>query len=190
MLLSLPVSLNREEQNTLLKSPNRKTAVGVRDTLLMNFILNYGLRLYELIHLEWEDLNLDGKSLIIIESNGTARRELVLRLADVKLLQDWYRYQSRKRGRSVFVFTTLSGRKMPGAYVESILKRHARRAGILKRISPHTLRHIFAVDAYKKTGDIEKVSKLLGHKYLSTTEEYLTIMDARVSPSQLRWLRD
>ncbi len=184
----LSVVLNREEQNCLLKTPNHDTATGLRDLIIINLILNYGLRLFELRSLRWENLNFSKNNIYIPKSRGAKSRLLQLRLADHKLLTKWKDTQI-KYCSSKLVITTLSGNIMTGSHIQSSIQRYAQRAGISKRVSPHLLRHIFAVDSYKKTGDVNKVQLLLGHHYLSTTKEYLQIVDTRVAPSKLKWLK-
>ncbi|ACB84694.1 tyrosine-type recombinase/integrase [Natranaerobius thermophilus] len=185
---TVPVALNREEQNSLLRVPERNTVMGLRDLIIMNLILNYGLRLYELRSLRWDNLDLHANMIYIPKSKGSFGRKLQLRLADYKLLNTWKDTQNQYFSTS-YVITTLSGNVISGSYIESILQRYSQKAGISKRLTPHILRHVFAVDSYKKTGDLDKVQELLGHRFRSTTEEYLKIVDTRVSPSKLKWLK-
>ena len=79
--------------------------------------------------------------------------------------------------RPAYVFSTLRGRKLQHRYVQEMVRRCARRAGIAKRVTPHVLRHTFATDLYRKTGRILLVQKALGHSDLSTTMIYTHVYD-------------
>ena len=78
------------------------------------------------------------------------------------------------------MFTALEGKPLGHRYVQRMVDRYARKAGIDKNISPHTLRHSFATDLYRETSKIRLVQKVLGHSDLSTTMVYTHIHDPEV----------
>ena len=69
------------------------------------------------------------------------------------------------------------GNKMNPRYIQDMVKRYAKKAGINKDISPHTLRHTFATDLLRETKNIRLVQKALGHSDISTTMVYTHIVD-------------
>ncbi|MGC9018803.1 MAG: tyrosine-type recombinase/integrase [Candidatus Bipolaricaulaceae bacterium] len=79
---------------------------------------------------------------------------------------------------SAHVFTTLEGRPLQPRYVQAMLARYAAKAGIEKRVHPHTLRHSFATDLLRQVGNVEIVRRALGHANLSTTQVYVHLVDA------------
>ncbi len=104
------------------------------------------------------------------------------------LLREWKKI--RPKGSQHF-FTTLvdrennrfsskSGKKLSVRYIQFMIKRYARKAGINKDVTPHTLRHSFATDFYKRTKDIEALRKILGHSDISTTQIYVTLANLDV----------
>ena len=108
-------------------------------------------------------------------------------------MKDWKRRQTDKIGNALYLFTTLSkkhttvidgeeyktypGKQLNPRYVRKMVKRTAEKAGINKDISPHTLRHTYATDFYRDTGNIRMVQKALGHADISTTMIYTHIVD-------------
>ena len=101
--------------------------------------------------------------------------------ADTDRLRSW-RERQAKKCRSTFehIFTTLQGKPLGHRYVQCMIDRYARKAGIVKKISPHTLRHSFATDLYRETSKIRLVQEVLGHSDLSTTMIYTHVFDPEV----------
>jgi site-specific recombinase XerD len=75
------------------------------------------------------------------------------------------------------VFTTLDGKPVSPRYVQAMVTRYTRKAGIEKAIHPHSLRHSFATDFLRETHNIRLVQKALGHANLATTQIYTHIVD-------------
>lgn len=69
---------------------------------------------------------------------------------------------------------------MQPRYIQDMIARYARRAGITKRVSPHTLRHTFATDFYRKTKDAVVVKNALGHSSITTTMVYVHLVGSDV----------
>jgi len=88
--------------------------------------------------------------------------------------------QAKEAGKCEHVFTTLAGKPLGHRYVQRMVARYARKAGIEKAITPHTLRYSFATDLYRETSKIRLVQKVLGHSDLSTTMIYTHIHDPEV----------
>jgi len=86
------------------------------------------------------------------------------------------------------VFSTLKGQRESNRYVQQMVKRYAKDAGIAKRVSPHVLRHSLATDLYRESSNIRLVQKALGHADLSTTMIYTHVYDedVRVAMQSLR----
>jgi site-specific recombinase XerD len=84
------------------------------------------------------------------------------------------------RPKSNYFFSTLKGRKLSDRYIQQMVKRYASKAGIEKKISPHTLRHTYATQYHKQTKDIETLRRILGHSDISTTTTYITLANIDV----------
>lgn len=174
----IPETLTPEEQEALLRQPNRRYPTGERNYLLLRLMLDTGLRLSEAIHLRWRDVDLNTGKLMVGQGKGHKDRTLWIGEDDLELLRKWRERQAKDvKGKPAHIFTTLEGKPLLSRYVQQAVKRYAARAGIEKNVHPHTLRHTFATDLYRETKDIRLTQKALGHANLSTTQIYTHIVD-------------
>lgn len=178
----LPNVLSEDEQDKLLSQPNPRYVTGQRNHLLLKLMLDSGLRLSEATGLRWKNLSLMTGQLKVVEGKGAKDRILWLPEEDLELLKSWKQRQSEKAGKSLeYVFTAMSkgtlGNKLDNRYVQDMVKRYAKKAGIEKRTSPHSLRHSFATSFLRQTKNIRMVQKALGHNQLNTTMIYTHIVD-------------
>ena len=179
----LPVVLTEDEQVRLLGQPNPRYPTGERNQTLLNLMLNTGLRLAEATAMKWSDVDLTTGKLMVRQGKGAKGEDRTLWVAeaDTDRLRSWRERQAAEC-TSMFehIFTTLQGKPLGHRYVQRMVARYARKAGIDKTISPHTLRHSFATDLYRETSKIHLVQKVLGHSDLSTTMIYTHIHDPEV----------
>jgi integrase/recombinase XerD len=174
----LPEFLTAEEQKVLLKQPNHRYPTGQRNHLMMKLMLDIGLRLSEATSLKWKHIDLMSGKLMIRDGKGAKDRTLWVGEKDIELLRKWRERQLEVTDNNQdYVFTTLKGTPVNNRYVQSLVKRYGKKAGINKNISPHTLRHTFATDLYRETKNIRIVQKALGHSDLSSTMIYTHIVD-------------
>ncbi|MDO7976747.1 tyrosine-type recombinase/integrase [Oceanotoga teriensis] len=182
----IPIILNEEEQTRLINVFNERYPSSFRNKVMVRFMLDTGLRLSEAINLKWKHVDLMSGILNVFEGKGKKDRNLYVRDESIELLQKWKKRQAdvlKNKEINIkpeYVFTTLKGNKISSRYVREMIYKYTDKAGIHKerKISPHTLRHTFATDLYKKTKDIRKVQKALGHSDLSTTMIYTHIADS------------
>jgi len=184
----LPVTLTEEEQRALLAQPNPRYPTGERNRLLMKLMLDTGLRLAEATALEWKHVDLGIARLLVEQGKGARDRVLWLGDSLIEALEQWRARQAVVCQMPAHVFTTLKGHQLKHRYVQEMVRRYAKRAGIGKRVSPHVLRHSLATDLYRQTGNIRLVQKALGHSDLSTTMIYTHVYDSEVKAA-LRSLR-
>jgi len=178
MAKRIPEVLTEEEQRALLAQPNRRYPTGERNHLMLRLMLDTGLRLSEAIHLRWRDLDLMTGKLHVKQGKGAKDRILWIGEEDLELLRKWRERQAKVVGKTPeYVFTTLDGKPLQPRYVQAMVARYAKRAGIQKRVHPHTLRHTFATDLLKAVKNVRLVQKALGHANLSTTQIYTHIVD-------------
>ena len=137
----------------------------------------------ELLNLKWKDINLISGKLKVVEGKGAKDRILYLDDNTIEKLKDWKDRQAKEIDKRIDeanirrVFTTLKNNKMDTSNTRKMIKKYAKKAGINKKISPHTLRHTFATDLYRDSKNIRLVQKALGHSNLSTTMIYTHIVD-------------
>lgn len=170
---SLPKALGIEQMLKMLEGPDLGTTVGLRDRALMELIYGAGLRVSEAVELKIEALDLDNGALRVTGKRGKTRW---IPIPDETL--NWVR-RYLESGRPSLVKTAtslvfLSDRGLPmlrqTAYKK--METYARRAGIEEDVSPHTLRHTYAVHLLKGGADLRAVQELLGHESIATTQVY------------------
>jgi len=172
----LPTILEPEEAQYLLKKPNKRYPTGLRNKAMMALMLHCGLRISEVINLRPGNINLTKGKLRIQSGKGNKDRDLAIPEYLIDLLNSW----RKKRPPGIFFFSTLKGKKLSSRYLQQMVKRYAKKAGLTKSISPHTLRHTYATQYYKQTKDIETLRRILGHSDISTTTIYITLANIDV----------
>jgi len=181
----LPNVLSEEEQKRLLEQPNPRYVTGQRNHLLLKIFLDAGLRLSEATGLKWKNISLMTGQLKVVEGKGAKDRILWLAEENLELLKSWKQRQALEAKENLnYVFTAMSkgtlGNKLDNRYVQDMVKRYAKKAGISKNVSPHTCRHTFATDMLRKTKNIRMVQRALGHNQLNTTMIYTYIYDSEL----------
>lgn len=187
----LPTILNESEIQALTSQANPRYVTGHRNSVMMQLMLSLGLRLAEVVNLRWEEVDFLSEVLMIREGKGMKDRTLFIKdnnwrgAHDKAALQAWKARQAGELGQlPEYVFTTMSadfhGNRLSDRYVQAMIRRYSRRAGITKKISPHTLRHTFATMLYKHTKDIVVVQQALGHADLSSTMVYVHLVSSDV----------
>jgi len=184
----LPVILEPEEAERLLRIPNKRYLPGVRNRAIISVMLNMGLRVSEVSNLRPGDINLTKNKLRIVQGKGNVDRDLAIPFYTAELLRVWKNkkpagteyffciIKNKKEGK----FASKTGSKLSIKGIQVFVKRYAVRAGITKNISPHTLRHTYATQYYKQTKDIETLRCILGHADISTTTIYITLANIDV----------
>ncbi len=170
----LPDVLSIEEVEKLLDAPDPERALHWRDRAILEFLYASGVRVSELVDLPLTALDLDegiclvfgkGSKERLVPVGGPARRALERYLREVR--------PGLERGEGQGkVFLNARGRPLTRMAVWSMVRDAARRAGIERKVSPHTLRHTFATHLLEGGADLASVQELLGHADISTTQVY------------------
>ncbi len=179
---SLPISLTEEEVESLLNAPDTVEPLGHRDRTMLELLYATGLRVSELINLRRGQINLNQGVLRIV---GKGDRERLIPLGEES--QDWLeqylkgaRVEILLDRQTDYLFPTRRGDRMTRQAFWHIIKRYARKAGIKKKLSPHTVRHAFATHLLNHGADLRVVQMLLGHSDLSTTQIYTHVARERL----------
>jgi integrase/recombinase XerD len=170
----LPDALSRRDVDKLLEAPDPSDSLFWRDRALLEFAYASGVRVSELIQLHIRDLNLD-EGWAIVTGKGSKERMVPVGRAARQALELYLREirPGLARGRSeAAVFLNAKGRPLSRMGVWKILRKHVDRAGIRRRVTPHTLRHSFATHLLEGGADLAAVQELLGHADISTTQIY------------------
>jgi integrase/recombinase XerD len=179
---SLPKSLSEDEVESLLTAPVVTDPLGHRDRTMLEVLYATGLRVSELVNLKHNQVNLNQGVLRIV---GKGNRERLIPLGEeaVRWLQQFVggpRSEILLERQTDYLFPTRRGDKMTRQAFWHIIKRYARKAGVQKDLSPHTLRHAFATHLLNHGADLRVVQMLLGHSDLSTTQIYTHVARERM----------
>jgi len=172
-----PVYLTDEEKHTLLKTiRSRKGWQANRDLVIITLFLHTGIRLSELVNLDIKDVNLMEKRITIRAKGG----QTVHRFLNTKVRAILHHYL--KERRKVFVesqalFLSQLQDRITTRQVQRRLNQWVAKAGIDKRVTPHTLRHSFATSVYARTSNLLAVQQALGHASVTTTQVYAHLLD-------------
>lgn len=166
------------ELDRLLKSPEGDSLTALRDRAIFELLFSTGLRVSELCGLNCDlDLSRDEFS---VRGKGDKVRVVFLS-ADAKKAVAEYLKKRGDMGEALFVgHSTVKGTesgRLTSRSVERIVKRYAVKAGITSKVSPHTLRHVFATDLLENGADLRSVQALLGHANIATTQVYTHVTD-------------
>ena len=177
----LPQILTSREIELLLAQPVCVDPKGIRDKAMLEIMYATGIRVTELIDLDLTDVNLE---LGIIKCSGTKKsRAIPLYPGALKALRT---YIETVRGIMVAdpdepaLFVNVGGSRMSRQGFWKIIKYYQNSANITKEITPHTLRHSFAVHLLENGADIGSVQELMGHSDISSTQMYTQMIDNKL----------
>lgn len=174
----LPDTLNIEEIDKIISSIDRSTPEGERNVAMLEVLYGCGLRVSELINLKISDLYLEVGYIRIIGKGNKERLVPLGKIAanQIKLYLEEIRahIQPKKEAQDV-LFLNKRGTALSRVMVFLIIKNATQKAGIRKKISPHTFRHSFATHLVENGADLRAVQEMLGHKSITTTEIYTHI---------------
>jgi integrase/recombinase XerD len=179
---SLPEYLEPEEVEALLLAPDRATLEGIRDQCMLELLYATGLRVSELVGLEMHRVDLE-MGCVTVMGKGSRERVVPMGIPASKAVltyMDHVRPLLLGAKRSEALFVTRRARPMTRHAFWKIVKKVAQRAGIIKEISPHTLRHSFATHLVQNDADLRTVQIMLGHADISTTEIYTHVAARRL----------
>lgn len=171
-----PDILTVDEIDLLLKQPAGRNTKEIRDKAMLELLYATGIRVSELINLKLSDMNFqlgyircvihDKDRIIPFGNKARAAMEVYMNQARTPLL---------KGQESDMLFVNCSGKPMSRQGFWKLIKLYGSKAGIQKEITPHTLRHSFAVHLVENGADLRSVQEMLGHSDISTTQMYMNM---------------
>lgn len=174
--LKLPEVLSVQEIDSMISKIDLSRPEGHRNRAIIETLYGCGLRVSELLSLRLTDIHY-GEGYISVSGKGSKQRLVPVSKRALKEI-DTYK-TDRNRLPAIYdqniVFLSRRGRKLSREMIFIIIKDLAARAGITKKISPHTFRHSFAPHLIEGGADLRAVQEMLGHESIMTTEIYTHI---------------
>ncbi len=177
----VPAVLSVEETVRLLEQAKGNSPKELRDRAMLELLYATGIRVSELISLKLSDINLQMEYLAC-KDNG--RERIVPFGAVAKQAVEKYLMEGRtalvSEEGSNYLFTNCSGQAMSRQGFWKLIKVYGKKAGITGELTPHTLRHSFAMHLVSNGADLHSVQEMLGHADISTTQVYAQAGQNRV----------
>lgn len=177
----LPQVLTGEEIELLLSQPDVTEPKGCRDKAMLELLYATGIRVSELINLNIKDINLRSGVLFCESSKGI--RSIPVYPSAVVAVSDYiYRMRGMIAGPSsgTALFVNLNGGRLTRQGFWKIVKGYTVQAGITKEITPHTLRHSFALHLLENGASVKDIQTMMGHADISSTQVYVQLLDGHV----------
>ena len=178
----LPKSLSIIDVNSLIEAPDCSNFIGLRDRAMIELMYATGVRISELINLEYSNIDLN-RSLIKVMGKGEKERMIPFGDDALTWLINYIEFR-RKNNLSLNsrdFFISQQGKKITRQAFWHRIKIYLKVSGLSMDVSPHTLRHAFATHLLNNGADLRSVQMLLGHSDLSTTQIYTHIAKQRLS---------
>ncbi|MBW1732268.1 MAG: site-specific tyrosine recombinase XerD, partial [Deltaproteobacteria bacterium] len=181
---TLPDTMTVAEVERLLENVAPTSPLGLRDRAMLELMYGTGVRVSELVSLKLLDIYLEA-GFVRVFGKGSKERLVPFGGKAEKALRDYLREGrpkifSQKRTDSPYLFLNARGRPLTRQGFWKILKRYAAKAGLSRRITPHSLRHSFASHLLEGGADLRSVQAMLGHADISTTQIYTHVTRERL----------
>jgi integrase/recombinase XerD len=172
----LPDTLSIEEIDRLIGHIDLSTAQGERNRAMLETLYSCGLRVTELITLQLSDLFFE-EGFIRVIGKGDKQRFVPINTETQKYIGIYINHIRNhltvQKGFEDTLFLNRRGRQLTRNMVFIIIKNLAEKAGIRKKVSPHTFRHSFATHLLENGADLRSIQQMLGHESITTTEIYM-----------------
>jgi site-specific recombinase XerD len=190
--------LTRNELQHLFDAVDLSKKTGIRDLAILETLYSTGLRVSELTSLNIDQVNLETKE-FMVRGKGRKLRLVFISKPAAQRIKD---YLKTRPDNFTPLFISLSNRtkkesevsngetrRLQPQEIERIVRHYARLAGIVKKVTPHTLRHSFATELLSNGSDIRSVQELLGHASITTTQIYTHITNQKLRESYEKYHR-
>ncbi len=181
----LPKAIDVEQVEKLLSAPNDKTLLGSRDRAILETLYSTGIRVSELVGINFGDIDETGHAIII---RGKGRKERIVPLGTHAMTAlshytDTLRVNNIPNDSEDPLFINKHNTRLSTRSVRRKVSKYLEQVGLDPSISPHTLRHSFATHLLDNGADLRSVQELLGHQSLSTTQVYTHLTTKRMRES-------
>ncbi len=178
--------LTKEEMKKLLETPDTRTALGYRDRTILELMYSTGLRKSEVNHLHVSDVDTSDGFARVNQGKGHKDRVVPLGKIACRWVENYIKsvrpmFLGVRGQNHPYLFVTSRGYPFSLSAVWGVVTRHAKAAGLEKRITPHALRHTCATLMMKNKANVRHIQVLLGHSSLESTQVYaqVTVVDLK-----------
>jgi site-specific recombinase XerD len=171
--------LTHEELERLFKAVDQTKKSGKRDTAILETLYSTGLRVSELCSLNREQVDLKRRE-FMVRGKGRKPRIVFLSKKAVEKVEDYLKtrddnfkalFINSGKGQKPDILDE-EKRRLTTVSIENVVRKYALKAGIIKKVTPHTLRHSYATELLANGADIRSVQEMLGHSSITTTQIY------------------
>lgn len=175
--------LEPNETERILKAYNGSDLMELRNRAILEVLFSTGVRVSELANLNIDQINIERGEFSVLGKGGKAR---VVFLSDgAKDALNKYLAKRQDKDSAVFIRVVTvrkedqekETQRITSRQIERIVKEAAKKAGVVKEVTPHTLRHSFATDILRAGADLRSVQHMLGHSSVTTTQVYTHVTD-------------
>lgn len=173
----LPNILTVEEIDAMEQCNSRFSYEGLRNRAIIETLYSCGLRVSELVNLKISNVFFK-EEYIVVDGKGSKQRMVPIAPSAIKCIKDYMKRRGGlvvKKGSEDVLFLNRHGGRMTRVMVFYIVKDLGLKCGIIKNISPHTLRHSFATHLLEGGANLRAIQQMLGHESITTTEIYVHI---------------
>ncbi len=172
---NLPTVLSEVEIESMLALIDLSKEGGFRNKVILELLFACGLRVSELINLEIGHISFK-EEWILVTGKGNKQRMVpvsqnALNLIKVYLDSERIHFEAKTKDKEI-LFLNRRGGRLTRVFIFTVIKELAAKAGIRKKVSPHTFRHSFATELVSNGADLRAVQSMLGHQSITTTEIY------------------
>ena len=177
----LPQVLSLEEIVQVIQSIDDSNPAGTRNKAMMLLLINTGMRISELVHLEINDINHSASNVRVI---GKGNKERLIPLDQetchyvCSYMQDERSFFNKKN--NLWLFQMNDGRRMSRENFYNILQKLVLDSGVREHFTPHMLRHTFATTLLENHCDLRSIQVMLGHQDISTTTIYTHVTHKQI----------
>ena len=188
--MKLPDTLSEKEIDQLIAQIDLSLPEGERNRAILETLYGCGLRVSELTELKLSDLFFE-ENFIRVIGKGNKQRLIPISNYTIKFI-NIYRNEIRvhipiQKGFEDYLFLNRRGKKLTRVMIFTIIKQLTEKAGIRKKISPHTFRHSFATHLLKNGADLRSIQMMLGHESITTTEIYTHLSTKHLEEALLQY---
>ncbi len=174
----LPDTLSLAEIDLMLNQIDRSTMQGERNHAIIETLYSCGLRVSELVSLKISDLFFD-EGVILVTGKGDKQRYVPIGMHTIQVINQYIQYTRStvptQVGYTDSLFLNRRGKGLTRAMIFTVIKDLKNKAGIKKKVSPHTFRHSFATHLLENGADLRSIQMMLGHESITTTEIYVHV---------------